>query len=188
MCTGAEFIYEVTTLGRGEKLYKCQSTEIIDFSGSFHNGSVANQNWNDSLYFFIKKEAAIDSYGHTFDETRRVYTSNYIIECTLNIPLQIVFTDDPTFKTGCRPIKDIIIYTEKAIEKKYPKKPSKYNLHYQEPDTEYRFMYILGQKGFAFSCFENTDEDIEVIIPEPILHNPTLFTQQCLGKTPEKKI
>lgn len=173
-------MYKVLIIKKGEKIYRCQPEKEIDCFRSFHNPTLKNQNWNDSLYFFREKGPAIDGYGERYDNQGRFLGYNYLIECILRQDLKIVHSDDEYFATGKLPYIGIIVEnTEQAIKKEYPKDKERHDLQYHNQGADYNFMTKLGNKGFAFSCYENLDKDKEVIIPELLLRLPDcLFSQK----------
>lgn len=174
-------MYEIRTLKKGCKLYRGQPTPEIDLKANFHNPDITNQNWNDSLYFMLKKEHAIEYYSKCSSPVDWEERDNYIIECTLCQDLSIIYSDD--FGKGKDPsIEEIVCGTNQklievgCIEIVYPS-------HGAEGEN-FPFMRKLGNRGYAFCCNERADEDgdklkdiIEVIIPEPVLKRPNLFTQ-----------
>lgn len=162
-------MYEVLTLKAGCELYRGQPTPEIDCKANFHNSDVKNQNWNDSLYLFFKKEPAKVGYAG----------GGYLIKCVLNHSIEYVKCTEEYFATGDLPdIAIIVEETEKAIRKEYPLREDlwKSKLNYRNQKEHYSFMLELGNRGFAFSCYEN-EEDMELIIPKPLLENGELFTQ-----------
>lgn len=166
-------MYRKDKLKKGEILYKGQTTEKINMKGDLYNPE-HNKNWNYSLYFFTKPDPCWNYNPESCCDVERKIKekpSFWIIKYTLLNDLKIVFSDDDYFKGigGMPLIKDIAEETEKVI-----KKP----MHYEDPENEYPFMRILGEKKYAFSCYENEYEDEEVIIPYNLLQEGHIFKQE----------
>lgn len=177
-------MYEIGTLKKGCELYRGQPTPEIDLKANFHNPDITNQNWNDSLYFMLKKEHAIEYYGKCavqLDSVNWEERYNYIIECTLCQNLSIIYSDE--FGKGKDPFIEEIVRGTNEVLKNVGCREIAYPSHGAKEEN-FPFMRKLGNRGYAFCCNERADEDgdklkdiIEVIIPEPVLKRPNLFTQ-----------
>lgn len=168
-------------LKRGMVLYKGQTIEEINMKGDLYNPEY-NKNWNYSLYFFkepdpcwnYKPAPLYDTKTKTFKKEQPFW----VIKYTLLKELQIVFSDDEYFK-GSKdyPKPSIRVITEET--EKVIKEP----MHYKDPESDYPFMRILGEKKYAFSCYENMESDKEIIIPFNLLQGGKIFEQEIYAYT-----
>lgn len=174
-------IYEVRTLEIGSKLYKASGYPTIDMRAVIQDQTdnspeSEKKDWAYSLYFSNDPQVCA---GYIPD----CEPEKYLIEITLNRPIEYIFTDDPCFFSGgvlADYMKSTVVPKTSEAILKHTKKTEIAEFHYPVMP----FMQELGNKHFAFSDIMAIEKGEGVMLHEIIIPHSLLigdvFTQRKL--------